>query len=205
MMTTLLVVNYGRFDSRVLLTNLAYDVALSIRTAQTYGISVQGQPVAYSTSNLYQFPYGVSLCAVTSCADPAQSGITSFTNKQVLIFADANPVDLPMSRPANDKVFDRDDFRTNSYNIKRGAIIKDICDVSGATPTCGMARVDITFLRPNPDAIICISGTKSSNPSGSPQPCGTATTKAVRIDVQSNDGSTRSILVNQTGQISVEN
>jgi len=40
---------YSRFDSQVLLRNLAYEVALSIREAQIYGVSVRGSGSSFNT------------------------------------------------------------------------------------------------------------------------------------------------------------
>src|SRR6185369_4435025 len=55
-MTGLLVAKYGNFNQSVLLTDLAYDVALTIRTAQTYGLSVKA---VNSSPSPYQYAYGV--------------------------------------------------------------------------------------------------------------------------------------------------
>ncbi len=41
-MTALLVAKYGAFNNGVLLTNLAYDIALNIRSAQSYGLNTKG-------------------------------------------------------------------------------------------------------------------------------------------------------------------
>lgn len=41
-MTALLVAKYGTFNNGVLLTNLAYDIALNIRSAQSYGLNTRG-------------------------------------------------------------------------------------------------------------------------------------------------------------------
>jgi prepilin-type N-terminal cleavage/methylation domain-containing protein len=43
-MTAFLVARYGTFNQGVLLTNLAYDVALTIRNAQSYGLNVKSLP-----------------------------------------------------------------------------------------------------------------------------------------------------------------
>lgn len=189
MMTTLLIANYGRFDSRVLLTNLAYDVALAVRTAQTYGLSVQGYQSGGSNP-VYQYPYGVTFCALSAGCD-GENG-TSYNNQQVILFADAT----------SDRVLNSSDSRvTPWYNIKRGATISQICEKNGGNWTaCDKKRVDITFQRPNPEAIICVN----YGPVGSALSCGTKS-KEVRITVKSNDNSERYIVVNKTGQISVEN
>ncbi len=43
-MTAFLVAKYGTFNQNILLTNTAYEVALSIRNAQSYGINVRSTP-----------------------------------------------------------------------------------------------------------------------------------------------------------------
>src|SRR4051812_36480456 len=71
-LTVLLVAKYGNFNQGVLFTNLAYDMALTLRTAQTYGLSVQNQE--QSSQPIFQYPYGVSFCAVDSCKGANKSG-----------------------------------------------------------------------------------------------------------------------------------
>ena len=50
-MTALVVAKYGNFNQSVLMTDLAYDIALTLRTAQTYGVSVQGQAPGSGPTN----------------------------------------------------------------------------------------------------------------------------------------------------------
>ena len=59
----LILANHSRFNSSVLLGSLAYDMALSVRQAQVYGVSVQtfnanfqvGYGVHFTTGNSYIF------------------------------------------------------------------------------------------------------------------------------------------------------
>lgn len=194
-MTALLVANFGSFNSGVLLTDVAYDIALTLRTAQTYGLSVQGQgPVSnYSFTN----PYGVALCAIPTCY--GSNVMQAFTNQQVVLFADVAGAWTPP-----DGAFDSFDFPVPpSYTIQHGAKIVDICTGNGRTG-CGNARVDITFLRPNPDAIICVSADTTL---GMPNTCGGSSFAGsfVEIVVESPDGKDSYVTVDKTGQISVRN
>lgn len=187
-MTALLVAKYSAFNNSVLLTNLAYDIALTLRTAQTYGLSVQGY------NNAYQYPYGVAICTLSNCPDPTGAGLT-FDNKRIIMFADASPSD-------SGGAFDNSDYKISAYNIKRGATIYQICFItgSGGTNCTTVKRVDITFIRPNPDAVICLSASKD------PNPCVSAThSDYVKIIVRAPDATTRSVVIRKTGQISVEN
>ena len=40
--TSVLLVNYPKFSSRILLENVAHDIGLSVRQAQTFGLNVRG-------------------------------------------------------------------------------------------------------------------------------------------------------------------
>ncbi len=50
-----MLANHERFNSSILLDSLAYDIALSIREAQVYGLSVRG------INADFQVGYGVAL------------------------------------------------------------------------------------------------------------------------------------------------
>lgn len=197
LMTSLLITNYSKFDSQILLSNLAYDVALAVRTAQTYGISVQGQ-IKDSSGFKYNYAYGVAFCRLQkSASSPMSSGcydnnsaLSWFGNNEIVLFTDIN----------NNKVFDKDDTRMSVYSIKRGAKVSNLCFTSGGGETCNKSRMDITFLRPNPDAMLCAGD--GANPSS----CTNADLKQeVRIEVESSEGARRNVVVNKTGQVSVQN
>ena len=161
MMTALVVAKYGTFNQSVLLTNLAYDMALTIRTAQTYGVSVRQQ-----TGN-FQSPYGVNFVA----------GGTQF-----VFFVDA---DLS-------GVYGAGDVPLNTYTLKRGAIIEEVCTGTSADSCTAEATIAITYTRPDPDARICHVS------------CETTLPQYARITIKGTDGSTRAVVVRKNGQISVE-
>ncbi len=133
MMTALLVAKYGTFNQGILLTNLAYDVALTVRNAQSYGLNVKS---AARDQNQFAYPYGVHF---TKDADN---------------FVFFNDIHLP-----NDPS-DPSDFRYSGSNeditiskMKRSVVISDLC--VGTVLNCApVSTLDIAFQRPNPDAII---------------------------------------------------
>jgi prepilin-type N-terminal cleavage/methylation domain-containing protein len=124
MMTALVVAKYGTFNQSVLLTNLAYDMALTIRTAQTYGVSVKSENDSFNTA------YGIYLSSNTS------------SNTQFIFFADRDV----------DGLYDIGE-EIKIYSLKRGAIISELCfNVTCLNnPT---EILNITFKRPDPDALI---------------------------------------------------
>ncbi|MEK7501417.1 MAG: type II secretion system protein [Patescibacteria group bacterium] len=164
--TALLLTKYGNFNQSVLLTNLAYDIALTIRTAQTYGLSVQKST---GSATQFKYAYGVHFDG---------------NNQSFIFFTDSDPDN-------GNKIYTNNDVKISTYNIKRGAKILGFC----TSDSCGNApenidSVDISFLRPNPDAQICVDGT-----------CGQS---YLKIIVQAIDDSTRNIVIRRTGQVSVE-
>jgi len=177
-MTALLVVKYGNFNQSVLLTNLAYDVALTLRTAQTYGLSVKG--VEGDDLLPFQYVYGVHFDAQGN------------DKKKFIMFASS---DNDHYDPTTDKII-------STYSIKRGANISNICWGSSAGdcqfPQGGQEKVlDIAFRRPDPEAIICANDV-CTNWAQEPY-------TYAKIILQGSDGSTRSVAVRSNGQITVQN
>ena len=56
-LTTIVIFSQSKFNGSILLTNLAYDVALTVRQAQSYGVNVR--EVASDTSTGFKHAYGV--------------------------------------------------------------------------------------------------------------------------------------------------
>jgi len=183
-LTALVIANYGSFNDDTLLTSMAYDVALAMRDAQAYGLNVQ----AFNSSNNFNYPYGM---------DFASSNSNSMT-----FFADSYP-----SRGNNsygDGVYtSSSDSAITVYTFARGGLTKCLYATNSTPPspnpcpTTGntTASLDITFRRPNPNAIIRANGVTT----GSPYAYGV-------IQIQNaSKTSTRSIVVNETGEIAVQN
>jgi prepilin-type N-terminal cleavage/methylation domain-containing protein len=180
-MTGFLLAKYGTFSNDTILTNLAYDIALNIRQAQSYGLNVKSRGRDVSEFN---YPYGVNFQEGTS----AQC-TRSVCNTRFIFFADLN----------NDGDYDTGEEISTTY-IKNGSFISEVCtgtDTSCASPSGSNSKLDITFKRPDPNAIIKISN------------CGVNNVNCLyaEITVKSNSGSNRSIrtiTVRSTGQISVK-
>jgi len=175
-MTALLIAKYGSFNQSVLFTNLAYDVALTIRTAQTYGLSVKGQPGLPSP---FDFAYGVHF--------------STTDNKKIILFA------TPSSGADSNNIYDGDgvkrDVKISEYTIKRGAYVSKLC-MRKSNGTCHQENlvdpkdIDITFIRPDPSAKIC------ANP-------GSCKNFPLEITLESTDGNKRTLIVQSNGQIAV--
>lgn len=128
--TAIVLANHSRFNSSVLLGSLAYDIALSVREAQVYGVSVRG------VETNFRVGYGTHF-----------SGAKSYT-----LFADTYPVGAP------NKKYDAEDSIISTYTLNTGHSIVQFCGVNGAVKDCSstgaISTLDVVFLRPEPDAHI---------------------------------------------------
>jgi prepilin-type N-terminal cleavage/methylation domain-containing protein len=188
-MTTLLIIKFGNFNQSVLMTNLIYDMALVVRQAQTFGVSVINADISGS-SGLFQYPYGVSFGTGALTSDPTSVGLT-----RMVLFADSNPLVLP------DGVYTLgSDLVISKYNITRGVKLTNICVGTGPTDCTNLnnpATLNISFKRPEPRAIICGIGNGGSNP------CPTSPALYAEVTITGTDGSIRKLIVSRNGQISI--
>ncbi|HEY9583746.1 MAG TPA: type II secretion system protein [Candidatus Paceibacterota bacterium] len=133
-MTTLLLAKYGNFNQGILLTNLAYDVALTLRNAQSYGLNVKS---ASRSQNKFSFPYGVHFV----------KNVDNF-----IFFVDVVINGVYENQYPSDDLIDFDDDDISVYKIKRGSTISSLCVDDG---NCiSVDALDISFKRPDPNAII---------------------------------------------------
>ncbi|MCK5021637.1 MAG: prepilin-type N-terminal cleavage/methylation domain-containing protein [Candidatus Pacebacteria bacterium] len=155
--------NQAQFSNSVLIENLAYEISLVIRQAQSYGIQTKGVGGFFSSG------YGVYFDKQAS---------------EFILFADTDPFD-----PDNPNlVYDGDEYDEiiDRLSMTSGNIIEDLC-VGG---TCGADFINISFIRPDPSAII-----KKMDPDYEYD--------TAQIRIKSPKGIERLILVNSVGQISI--
>lgn len=170
------------YERSLFLTNLAYDVALTLRQAQVYGVDVRAGTVA---GNQFDIGYGVYF----TTADP-----THFT-----LFIDQD----------NDHTYNPSvggDTVVQTYTIQNNNRIYSLCAGAGAGSACGSVNtLYITFRRPDPGA--CINTGTSYPGMKQTSDCVAATGNGeAQIVVAPNDATlgTRVIDVLSTGQISVQ-
>jgi|GEM_PF-5992068 len=169
LLTSMTVANYRSVDSTLLLNALVNKVAVSVRQAQISGTATRQDVTGTGT---FTNGYGIN-----------------FTNSstQYVYFVDRGT-------PGN-KQYDNGEL-LETYTLGSGYTLSDICvNEKTGTASCGLARVDITFLRPNPDAAIKIQ----SNLCGGSNLCSDA-----EVSFRSLDGHVRKIVIWVTGQISIE-
>lgn len=180
--TSVVLFSNNRFGGTVLLQNLAYDVALSVREAQVYGISVR------SFGGEFNFGYGMHFD----------------TNSQTyVLFADVYPL------PGGDGIYQPDQGeRVKSTDIQRNYRVVKLCAPAGSSigacvSTSGLwvSKLDILFKRPEPDACISADGAVKIDSDGE---CTQSPEESARIVLESPRGDRRGLIIEATGQISVE-
>jgi prepilin-type N-terminal cleavage/methylation domain-containing protein len=175
LISAVLLTSNTRFGGKVLLQNLAYDIGLSIRQAQVYGISVQ----RFGT-NTYTAGYGVHF----DLSSPAN----------YVLFGDAVTVN---------GLYDTGEA-VETTNIQNGFKVKQICATpAGGSQTCAIDAIDILFKRPDPDAWISAKPTSGTMVSCVMNP-GSACYSNAQIIVQSPRGDVSTVVVDQNGQITIQ-
>jgi len=130
MITMVILANHSRFNGSVLLGNLAYDVGLSVREAQVYGLSVK------QFGSQFQVGYGVHFS----------------DSSTYILFADVN-------RNNRYDIGTDSIIETNSLG-KGHSILHYCAETSLGTLSCSdsggspITYLDIVFFRPDPDATI---------------------------------------------------
>ncbi len=170
---TAIVVQQSKWNDRFAVTSQAYELALMVRQAQTYGLGVR----EYQSGPGDKFDTGYGIYFSDS-----QPG-------QYIFFADRN----------KNKIYDSGEaIETKVFS--RGVTINRFCDVTSAgVETCNggnLRQVGISFVRPEPKSNILFL-----NGGGSPTP--TALNLRAYIYLQSPRGVISLVKVEGNGQVSV--
>jgi len=167
---------YLEYSTKLDLENLALDVALTIREAQAYGA---GARVSSITPNKFDARYGVYF--------------NIDTPNTFIFFED--------SAAGNDYRYVSGDKIINTYDIKSGYSIKDLCgSVGGGSYDCkgnNVRILEIFFQRPNPEAIIYVRSAGGAIIGGGAQDFGS-------IELISPDQKVATTSVSTAGNISIE-
>lgn len=184
------LLNQSSFNKTLVLTNTAYDVALTLRSAQVYGL---GSRVTGTVTNA---GYGVNFQKVNpnsfilfSDTYPSPSVLSECHPTSDASAPDAQPGDCAFQVDQNEKV--------NEYVLGNGIVISDFCAERQGNWSCAYAQggelssLDIIFARPNADPFITTDGTYSA----------TLVLEEACILLSAPDGSSRVISVTESGQV----
>jgi prepilin-type N-terminal cleavage/methylation domain-containing protein len=184
-LSTLILIDNNKFGGDVTLENLAYDIALTVRQTQVYGIAVTG--FSQSGTNTFSNGYGMRF----STASPSAS-------TQYLLFADIAGTGVCQGSCLSNDIVQTNTLQQN-YSVYSLCVIPQV-----GNQTCAPAtEIDILYKRPEPQAFIS-AGFAGAVPTSCIQSSGySACYYEAQIQVRSPKGDTRTILVDATGQITV--
>jgi len=214
-MTGVLVSNRRGFNQSILLTSLAYDVAISIREAQVSGISVKGftETLGGNTTTSFDRGYGIHLHE-----DSVGSTIVRYS-----VFVDGSngqPANKRLERigrtppdAADETIIkpfvlgggywfsfcghSRTDAAANFYRY-----CSDFADSQSQVPNTTIDSLNITFSRPDPDAFFVLEqATSGATPTLNSYD--RTFLDKVRVTVHSPSGAVRHIVVYSNGQVAV--
>ncbi|MEK7144401.1 MAG: type II secretion system protein [Patescibacteria group bacterium] len=174
--TSVALASQSSFNRTLILANTAYDIALTLRSAENFGI---GSRAISGTANA---GYGVHF----------QRG----TSDSFLLFADTSPANnfsctRPDCRPG-DQLYSIDDTLVQTYTLGNNIIVSNFCVFSDrwqCASTGDVSSLDIVFARPNPDASIRTDGSSYSSYT------------AACLVISSDRGGFRFVSVEASGQI----
>ena len=187
--TAIMLVSYNRVRGQLFLSDLAYEIALSFRQVQSYGVSVhEFRPTLGNAT--FDVGYGLhfdagSLDTYVLFADKGGSttGNGRFDGAYGTEYTETgcNPAAIEC---------------VQVFRIEKGNRISRFCGIRADTGAeeCALTFLDVTFLRPNPDAIIKTNETFTLG----------RQYKTARVYIVSPTGNNRKIDVWNTGQIAIE-
>ena len=157
--STVILSSQSSFNRTLILSNTAYDIALTLRSAQTYGLSSRAVGTTVNAG------YGINF---------QKSTLDSFT-----LFADSYPgpsaisvchpitdISTPDALPGNCSYESSQGEKILDYKLGNGITVSDFCALAFGAWSCAstgaLTSLDIVFARPNPDAFISVNGVYSS-------------------------------------------
>jgi prepilin-type N-terminal cleavage/methylation domain-containing protein len=178
-----LVFHQSTYSDGAALNNLADTIGLTLRQAQIYGISVK----EFNTgSNNFSVAYGADFDILPSAG-----------NNAYIFFADLSPQNGIYDSGWSCPIGGTSECITKS-SITGGNTISSLCEIPLTGPNnCSIGRIDITFLRPEITANMAFFDSAGN-------PLSLSGVKGAQIKLLSPGGSTRSVTIYTTGQISVE-
>lgn len=177
------VTSQHSFNNTTLLTNTAYDIALSLHSAETFGIGGR-------TPNAQAVGYGVHF--INSGPFLLFADIDPVTPNLSVCHATSDPIALD-AQPGDCVYTANSDKTVSSYTLGNGAKVTKLCVYANSTRKCNPTSLDITFSRPNPSALIAADSSYSKS----------YTKACIQLAAPGGGSYVRSIVVTSVGGITI--
>lgn len=196
LLTVVVVYKYGDFTSNLLVTNMAYEIALTVRQAQAFGVGVRGFDL--DGERTFGYPYGVFFNLNFNDGSVAVEN----QNRNFIFFidrdddkrcgdGDTNTVgDIHCSCETGDECIDRLSLQRN-IRITELRVGNTNCVANSA-----IQEIAVSFKRPSPEARII----RQDSDYGIDDVYGFA---QIKIEAPASDINPSYVLIRKNGQISV--
>lgn len=180
LISTMALANFPSFRGRLSLDREVGKLALTLRKAQQY------------SSGVKRFEGIITATDIAACDGSYAAQYPAYS---VTVDVGAPTAYVVFADPDCDKISDtHEDDLIEMNQLENGVQVLDICiNVDSPTPTCGLATLDIWYMRPNPTPLLTVDAMPSSDEQNA------------KIIVGLDDGSRKSIVIRKTGQISIQN
>jgi prepilin-type N-terminal cleavage/methylation domain-containing protein len=187
--TVVTLTSQSTFNRTITLANTAYDIGLTFRYAETYGIGTRALGATANTGYGLHFQKGVTESFIFFADTyPPTTGAP-------LCHASPMGASAPDAKPGN-CIYDANyGEKVTSYQLGNGITVSDFCAYTPSGWQCAnsgtgsLSSLDLVYARPNPDAFIRYNGSYS------------AVATAACITVASATGNARYISVAASGEI----
>ncbi len=190
--TAVVLTSQSAFNKTLLLTNTAYDVALTFRFAETYGLGSRAFGGTLDTGYGLHFASGGASNSFILFAD----NYPSVGSGSVCHPAPSYDPAGPSAEPGNCAYDASQNEKVQSYALGNGITISNFCAQSNNVWTCSsngaLTSLDVVFARPNPTPYMSANGVYS----------GTFPVTAACITLTTPQGSFKYISVGASGQVS---
>jgi prepilin-type N-terminal cleavage/methylation domain-containing protein len=184
--TGIVVFNQSGFADQISLSNTASEIDTIVREAQVYGVGVR--EFAPNTSE-FALAYGASF----------NLGLSGSSNTSFIQFADRGTRNGAYDTPTTCQPGTTSEC-LGRYNLTRGNTITKLCVIQAAgNEQCSpqISRIDVTYVRPNPDARLVFynsGGSQVTFPNH----------RGMRVELTSPQGRIVNLYVYRTGQIAIQ-
>lgn len=188
--TMVVLSSQSSFNKTLILANTAYDIALTLRSAETYGLGSRAFGTTVNAGYGLHFDVGTP-GSFTLFAD--QYPVPSVSS----VCHPALDVSAPSAQPGNCSYDPSQGEKITNYTLGNGITVHDFCAYALNTWSCagaqggGLTVLDIVFARPNPEPFISVNGSYTT----------TFPVTAACITLTSPQGGEKYVSVGSSGQI----
>ncbi len=189
--TAVVITSHSAFNKTLLLTNTAYDVALTIRGTATYGIGSRTAGPSINTGYGIHIQKSAAMTTFSRFADsyPLPSASAPCHPATDTLAPDAKPGDCAYNPGQEGPP------AATPFTLGNGMTITDFCvTYAVGSPECAsgsLTSLDIVFVRPNPQPYMSVNGTYAA---GSP-------VTSACLALTSPQGGARFVSIALTGEI----